>query len=449
MTDPGSRGICFDQVSVHYGERVALRGVSLAVAQGELLALAGPNGSGKSTLLRAAAGVLPLHGGDIRLGDGRSVRLLSPRDRALRLAWMPQEEPVGDNVRVSEFVAYGRYARLSRWAGATATDRTAIRDALEEVDLVSAEGRSVPELSGGERQRARLARTLAQGTPIVLLDEPTAHLDIGHQLDVLERIRRVARRSSRAVVVALHDLNLAARFADRIAVLSHGRLVAEGAPGTVLDSGLLERVWGIVAEVRKDAGSGVPYLIPRLPTERSPPRGASASPGDRVHVMAGGGSAVTLLGRLVEEGYEVSAGILPLFDSDAERAQELGIPASFEVPFAPVGPEALARLDALLAEADAILVAPFPVGPTNLANLERLTASVDQTPVALLAHPAGQTWDYVGGAAEKLVRELTDRGARPLRDLDEALAWLAGLSDARRSAPSASAETNEVERRGP
>ncbi len=416
--------LSFEGVSVRYGPRTAVHRLSLGARSAEVVALVGPNGSGKSSLLRAATGLLAPSEGEVRLSDGRRAGSLTSRERARRLAWMPQEEPPGENVSVGEYVAFGRYAHLSRWVGPTSADLRAVRRALEQVDLSDAEGRGVRELSGGERQRARLARALAQETPVLLLDEPTAHLDIGHQLDVLERVRRVARTTGRAVVVALHDLNLASRYADRLAVLSHGHLVAEGRPVDVLSAELLQRVWGVVAEVRRDGATGLPFLLPRLPV---PAEGGArvAGGGPRVHVVAGGGSGATVLRRLADEGYDLTAGVLPLFDTDAATAQELGVPIAAELPFVPIGAEARERLDRLLAGASAVVVAPFPVGPTNLANLEALRPWRGRLPIVLLAQPTGTPWDYAGGAATRERLGLLDAGATEVADLEALVAWLA------------------------
>jgi cobalamin transport system ATP-binding protein len=443
MNSGAPGGIAFEDVSVRYGDRWAVHGVSFSVRPGEVVALAGPNGSGKSSLLLSAAGIIPVAGGTVRILDRRPSAELSAGDRALRLAWMPQEEPPGDNVPLADFVGYGRYARISRWSGPSATDRAAIIAALSQVDLDQAAERGVRELSGGERQRARLARTFAQDTPVVLLDEPTAHLDIGHQLDVLERVRRITRDSARAVVVALHDLNLAARFADRVAVLSHGRLVADGSPSEVLSAELLERVWGVVAEVRRDATTGLPYLLPRLPPATAVPA-ANLSRPQRIHVVAGGGSGVALVRRLLDEGYDVSLGVLPLFDTDAALAQELQLPMAAEIPFAPISAEALERFDRLVDEAEAVVVAPFPVGPANLPNLERLTSWVARKPIAVVDHPAGVRWDYTGGAAEEARRRLLGDGAVLVQDLEEVVGWLTRRFASGRAA---SADANELDHR--
>lgn len=441
MSGLAARGLALDGVSLCYGTTTVVHDVSLKVGPGELVALTGPNGSGKSTLLRAATGLLQPSAGAIRFPDGSTVAELDPRERARRIAWMPQEEPAGDNVALADYVAYGRYAHRSTWTRPSAADADAVARALRATDLADATERGIRELSGGERQRARLARALAQETGVLLLDEPTAHLDIGHQLDVLARVRRIARESLKAVVVALHDLNLAARFSDRIVVLSHGRLVASGVPAEVLSAELLERVWGIVAEVRRDAATGLPYLLPRLPSlvGRSPTR---PTPRPRVHVVAGGGSGAELLRRLVDEGYDVTAGVLPLFDTDTVVAQELGIPCAVELPFAPIGPEALERLNALVRSAGAVVVAPFPVGPTNVANLEALGPLARGSRIVLVDQPEGVRWDYSEGRGTRARAVLLGAGAATAAGIDGVVRWLSSALD---GAPGGPGERHEHE----
>jgi iron complex transport system ATP-binding protein len=411
-------GLTVRTLSVRYGERTALAEVSMQVGPGEVVALAGPNGSGKSSLLRAAVGLESAAAGAVELGD-RPVRELSLRDRARRVAWMPQEEPPGDNLSVVEFVRYGRYPYQAPFVAESGADRAAVERALRLAGAEELRRRPVWNLSGGERQRARLARVLAQGAPILLLDEPTAHLDIGHQLDVLERIRSVARSERTAVVLALHDLNLAARFADRVVVLAHGRVAADGPPAQVLSSRLLLEVWGIDSELRYDRASRLPYLIPR--PAPSPPTGEPATALPRVHVMAGGGSGGELVHRLVDAGYAVSVGALPLFDSDTAVAEELRLPCALEVPFAPISDATRVQLRALLSESAAVVVAPFPVGPANLANLEELRSVVPPESVHWMAQPVGRPWDYTGGTAESIRAELIARGSGEVADVEQLL----------------------------
>jgi len=438
MTPDGPVPLVVDVASVRYRDLVVVRSVTLSVPRGEVLALAGPNGSGKSTLLRAIAGLEPLAAGSVQL-LGRPLSSLTLRERARAVAWMPQEEAPGDNVPLLDYVRYGRFAHVPPLAAAREADARAVAAALSDADVEAFSARGILELSGGERQRARLARVLAQETPVLLLDEATVHLDVSHQLDLLGRIRKIAQRDGRAVIVALHDLNLAARFADRVAVLSHGQLVAEGAPSAILSPELLARVWGVVAEVRRDAATGLPYLIPQLPLGPEP---ASVRPPrrPRVHVVAGGGAGVLYLRKLVEQGYEVTAGALPLFDSDTEAAEELGVPVAVEIPFAPLGPEARARNRVLLAAAEAIVVAPFPVGPSNLANLEDLAEFVPRIPTYLVEPPAGTSLEFADGRATAMRERLAATGGLRVTGVESLLAALAarlGTSRAARTGPPA------------
>jgi iron complex transport system ATP-binding protein len=411
------RPISLEHVSVRYGTRTALRDVSLDAGAGELIALTGPNGSGKSTLLRAAVGLEVAEEGAIRLGL-EPLGALSLRARAQRVGWMPQEEPAGDNLPAVEYVRYGRFPHSVPFAPEPPGDRRAVDQALRLAGAEELRDRLVWELSGGERQRVRLARVLAQQAPLLLLDEPTAHLDIGHQLDVLARVRGLVRDAGTTAIIALHDLNLAARFADRIVVLHHGRTVASGAPREVLSPRLLFDVWGIVSELRYDAASRLPYLIPRTVPAPPAPDPPGTDPRRRVHVMAGGGSGTELLRRLVDAGFSLTAGALPLFDSDSATAEELRIPTAVEVPFAPISEETRAQVRTFLSESAVVVVAPFPVGPANVANLEELVGYGHPGAIYLIAQPSDRPWDFTGGLATAIRAELRRQGAVEVENLD-------------------------------
>jgi cobalamin transport system ATP-binding protein len=432
-----------DAVNVVYGSRPALHALQLSVRQGEFLALTGPNGSGKTTLLRVALGLIPPFSGSVEL-FGMRLEALSIRERAHRVAWVPQAEPLREDVPLSRYVLYGRYAAQGVFGRESDSDRAIADAALAEVGLADRASDGLLSLSGGERQRAVLARALCQQAPLLLLDEPTTHLDVGHQLDLLARVRDLVRRRGITVVAALHDLNLAARFAERIIVLFRGRCVADGTPAAVLSSELLARVWGVDAELRRDAASGLPYLIPRL--SAAAPSGAA--PGPRVHVVAGGGSGAALVRRLVDDGFDVTVGVVPLFDTDATVAQELGVPVAVELPFAPIGADALRRFDRLVETAQAVVVAPFPVGPTNLANLARLAERSTDRPVLLIDQPPGIQWDYADGAAESARRTLLERGAVPVDGVEGAVVWLEQNlpRSGRRAAPAGERDDLDVQR---
>ena len=245
-------------LTVALGGRPVVRDLTAGVRPGEWVALVGANGVGKTTALRALAGLIP-HTGTVHL-DGRPVGDWTPRERARRLAFVRQGGLEGAAFTVRETVEMGRAPHLAWTATLRRDDHAAVAAALAAFDLVALADRPLALLSGGERQRVALAQALAQGTPVVLLDEPTAHLDVRHALDLLDRSRALAD-AGRAVLAAVHDLALAARFADRILVLQDGRLVADGPPGTVLTVDRLRDAFGVEADVTPTPdGLAIRYL---------------------------------------------------------------------------------------------------------------------------------------------------------------------------------------------
>jgi iron complex transport system ATP-binding protein len=225
--------------------RWIVRNVSLELRGGKLLALMGPNGSGKSTLLRLLGGLWRPSQGAALL-DGQKLNSLPRRTIARHLAYTPQDTHLDFAFTVREVVAMGRHAHLSRFQPEGERDRAAVHEALRRADVAHLAERFVTELSGGERQRVLIARSLATAAPIILLDEPTASLDIAHALDVLELCRALVRED-KAVAIALHDLNLAARFADDVALLNDGHLVAHGTASEVLSPETISQVFGVQA----------------------------------------------------------------------------------------------------------------------------------------------------------------------------------------------------------
>jgi len=237
-----------EKLSVSYGQRRVLHNVSLQVNSGEVTALIGPNGAGKSTLVRAVSGVIPLDGGTIRT-NGDNLAVMPPMQRARYLAVVPQAVSLPPAFTVWETVLMGRTPYLNFLGQTSASDEDVVRRALQRVEALDLAERRVGELSGGEQQRVLLARALAQSTPILLLDEPTAHLDLQHQVSLMETVRQLAHRDGLAVLIALHDLNLAARYADRVALLVQGEIKAMGTPRQVLTSALISAAYHLPVQV--------------------------------------------------------------------------------------------------------------------------------------------------------------------------------------------------------
>ncbi|MDI3298996.1 MAG: ABC transporter ATP-binding protein [Bacillota bacterium] len=248
-----------------YRRRLVVRGVSLELRGGVVTGLLGPNGAGKSTLIRLLAGALAPEAGRVRL-DGAEGAAGGARRRARQMAVLPQGEPEPAGMTVRDVVELGRYARgggARGDGGGRAGERRALERALELTGTLELADRPFLELSGGERQRVLLAQALAQEPKVLLLDEPTAHLDLRHQVELLELVRRQAE-AGLAVLAALHDVNLAALFCDRLLVLAEGRLVAQGRPEEVLRPDLLEAVYGTPVMVTRHPALGVPqvHLLP-------------------------------------------------------------------------------------------------------------------------------------------------------------------------------------------
>ncbi|QZY04132.1 ATP-binding cassette domain-containing protein [Halobaculum roseum] len=246
-----------DLVVSRGGERV-LDGVSLSVDRGELVGLVGPNGAGKTTLVAACNGTLGIDGGAVELA-GTDRRELSQREVARRVATVPQETNTAFEFPVESVVEMGRTAYVSRFGTTTEADREAVRRAMERAEVAEFADRSVTTLSGGERQRVLFARALAAETPGLLLDEPTASLDINHQIRTLELVRE-AVDDGKAALAAIHDLNLAARVCDRLVLLAGGEVRASGTPREVLSDDALAEAFGVRAAVNDDPAVGSPMV---------------------------------------------------------------------------------------------------------------------------------------------------------------------------------------------
>jgi iron complex transport system ATP-binding protein len=248
-------------VAFAYGERRVLQEVDVEVAPGELVGLIGPNGSGKTTLVRCLAGVAVPNAGRVLL-DGTPIGDRSRRDRARAIAFVSQDPRVEFPFNALEVVLMGRAPYLNGLGFAGADDLALAHAALARLDLADVDGRRLDALSGGERQRVFLARALVQEPRVLLLDEPTTHLDLRHQASILAVVRERVRRQGLAALAVLHDLNLAAVACDRLVLLADGRIVASGPVGSVLESGLIASTFGAEVHVGRNERAGVPAILP-------------------------------------------------------------------------------------------------------------------------------------------------------------------------------------------
>jgi ABC-type cobalamin/Fe3+-siderophores transport system ATPase subunit len=252
-----------ETLQVHYNDRQVLNNISFRVEAGTILGVIGPNGAGKTTLVRALSGVIPLSGGRV-LVQGKEMSALSPVERARRVAVVPQARSLPASFTGWQLVLLGRTPHLNWLGHVSANDENCVRQALERAQALELAGRRLGELSGGEQQRLLLARALAQDAPILLLDEPTTHLDLQHQIGLLDKVRELARVEGLAVVVALHDLNLVSRYADQVALLVDGNLRAMGTPEEILQPELLGQVYQLPLQLLHTAATGRPVILPAI-----------------------------------------------------------------------------------------------------------------------------------------------------------------------------------------
>jgi iron complex transport system ATP-binding protein len=250
-----------ESLSVSYGRRKVLDRVSLEVKAGEMLVVIGPNGAGKSTLIRAVSGALPINQGRMRV-SGKDLQRLSTSQRARQLAVVPQARNLPAAVTVYQSVLMGRTPYLGWLGHSSEQDHQKVISALEKTSCLELAERPVGELSGGEQQRILLARALAQDTPVLLLDEPTTHLDLQHQSRLLNLVHGLARQQNLAVLMVLHDLNMASIYSDRIALLVDGELKALGKPDDVLTEENLTQVYQVPVHVVPHPSYGSPLILP-------------------------------------------------------------------------------------------------------------------------------------------------------------------------------------------
>ncbi|WP_066414692.1 ATP-binding cassette domain-containing protein [Halorubrum aethiopicum] len=362
--DPSSTAdplVAVRDLTVSFGDLEAVSGVDLVVEPGTLVGLVGPNGAGKTTVLRAMTGAIEPDGGTVRL-DGDPTADLSAREVARRVASVPQETGLSFDFRVRHVVEMGRTPYLGRFDGHDAEDAAAVDEAMAAAGVERFADRSITEVSGGERQRVLLARALAQETPALLLDEPTASLDVNHAVATMERVRDIAD-DGRAAIAAIHDLDMAARYCDRIVVIAGGRVRADGPPADVLDAATVHEAFDAEAFVGRNPATGTP-AVTAFPRSDADPR--------RVHVVGTGPDAARVVARLAAAGHATTLGVVPEGDAAAVAAADAGARAVTVPPFAPVDAESLAAARELAAAADvAVVVGGDGTGPDRTDGDDR------------------------------------------------------------------------------
>ena len=398
----------YDRATVGYAGQPIISEAALSVAAGEIVGLVGPNGAGKSTLLRAVTGDSQLQSGAIEIG-GVSLAAMTPLQRASLVGVVPQQVSAAFSFPAAEFVEMGRHPHMPRFGRPGAADREAVASAMHLTDTEHLADKPVDALSGGDLQRLAFAQALATEPTVLLLDEPVSHLDLNHRMQVLDLTRELAD-DGLAVLAVFHDLDLAARYSDRVAVVASGSLAPADVPAAVITAETLRETFGVRAVVGTDPVTGSVTVTPVLRDGAV----ARAHRG-RVHVIGGSGVAAPLLRRLVLKGWVVTAGALNVGDADATLAEALGLEYAPIPPFAPMDAEAAVRCAKLADVAEAIVVCEVPFGHGNIDNL--LVAVRAGRPAVLVGDISHR--DFAGGAAAAYWAEALEAGARVVATLDD------------------------------
>jgi iron complex transport system ATP-binding protein len=407
--------LTIDGIDCSYGSVNILTDINFAVNSGEFLGILGPNGSGKTTLLRSISRVLKPHKGTILIDD-KDVYKLKTVEVAKQLAVVPQETPVTFDFTALEVVLMGRNPHMPRFKMESKKDLAIARNSMELTRTWEFADRPVTELSGGERQRVIIARALTQEPKILLLDEPTTHLDISNQLEIMDLIKHLCETKKLLIIAVFHDFNLAARYCESIILLKEGKIVAVGKANETLTSENVRKVFSVDTIVKKHPITGFFHVIPISRPINQQQKSLS------IHLICGCATGSPLMKILKDEGYFVTAGVLNLLDTDQETAQLLKIPTTSEAPFSPITEEAHTANLKMISKANVLVITPTQFGDGNLRNLEAAEMALKEgIPIILLENGPDEKRDFTNGKATKYLTELQNNGAITVKSNKELL----------------------------
>lgn len=392
-------------VECRYGSVRILEDVSFSAKEGDFVGILGPNGSGKTTLLKSISRTLKPHKGTILL-DESDIYNLKGIEVARQMAVVPQDTTIGFSFTAIDVVLMGRNPHMKRFQMESANDIAIAKRVMEMTRTWDLAGRPVSELSGGERQRVIIARALAQEPKILLLDEPMTHLDIINQLEVMDLVKELCLKNGLVVLAVIHDLNLAARYCNLALLLKNGRVFSAGSLDQVLTSENIKSVFRVDAIVKKQLVTNSFYIIPLSP--RKPPEARECA----IHLICGAGTGTWLMKVLLDEGYQVTAGVLNVLDTDFETSELLKIPTITEAPFSPITEKSSKANMGLIARAGKVIVTSVPFGYGNLQNLEAAQEALKRgIPTYVINEVPIEKRDFTNGKATALLAEMKNIGA--------------------------------------
>lgn len=401
-------------LTLTYDTHPVLDGAEFKVERGDLVALLGANGAGKSTLLRCISRILQPTGGQIII-DGRLLQHLQSKEAARLMAVVPQETTADFDFSVEDIIMMGRFPYLRRFQKENQDDYEVVERAMEMTGVTHLRERSIATLSGGEKQRVVMARAVAQQPEVLLLDEPTANLDIGYQTMLLELAARLNLEQGVTVIAAIHDINLAVHHFNRFILLAGGRVLAAGRAEEVITPENIQKSYGVPASTYRHPLHGVLQIS--VAKGRKP--GESSHEGPAVHVIGGGEEALPVLELLDQKGCRMSVGPVSAQDSSCRFAHFHSLPVIIVPPFTSLKDEHREKHLELLREADAVIIPPIPFGEGNLPIFEEVETALEEGKRLYIIDINGvEDRDY-SGRARQLMDRLVSKGALALQGIEE------------------------------
>jgi iron complex transport system ATP-binding protein len=406
-----------EEIHARYGDTKILEDICFSAKEGRLLGIIGPNGSGKTTLLKVISSIIKPEIGTVILDNFDIVRM-KKRDIAKKMAVVPQESSTSFSFTAIEVVLMGRTPHLKRFETEDSKDFEIARRCMRMTDCLNLAERPIDELSGGELQKVIIARALAQEPKILLMDEPTSHLDIKNQIEILDLMKKLAD-DGLTVISVLHDINMAARYCDELILLKDGKIVSAGITEDVLTTKNIKNVFGISVSIKRDplTGSFSLSIIPERKQKIKKPL--------KIHLVCGGSSGSFLM-HLLNEEYEITAGVIHESDTDYEVARAIGIELVSEAPFSPISDEMFRKNLDMIKRSDTVILADIPFGFGNIKNLyaiksvlkkeDKKVLIIDKTPI--------DDRDFTNGEATEIFKSLKDEGCIFFKDIQDLLNYL-------------------------
>ncbi|MQG20540.1 MAG: ATP-binding cassette domain-containing protein [SAR202 cluster bacterium] len=375
-----------------------LNNLDFSINEGDFVGLIGPNGAGKTTLLKAISKLLKIKSGTITI-NGNDLDEISAKALARSVGQVQQIAPNTHGFKGIEVVLMGRYPHLNKFQVERESDREIARTAMDFTQTLDFSERSVSTLSGGEQQRIFIARALAQQGDTLLLDEPTANLDLQHQTRIFDQVKILAKKGI-TILAAIHDLNVAARYCNRLILMRNGSILKDGKPEEVLTSRNIQKAFDVETAVYIDP---VNHQLTIHPIAHITENAQIIKNGKRIHLISGHSSGTEIMHILHRRGMKVTVGVLNNDDVDQTTASSLGIENVSIPPFTPIDNESYHRNNRLIAEADATIMTNIPIGPSNIRNVESLrhakhVISLNETPL--------ETRDHTHNQATKIIASL-------------------------------------------